>query len=89
MIFHFGKNEPIRLCRVVDKNGNYLLAYRTTENPKEATLYEGKIAKIICEDMNTYEEKWKMEPVFVTITVTEKKINEKSKKAIKIWDNKR
>lgn len=69
MIFNLGKNESIKLYRIIDKNGNYLCGYRTIKDPKKANLYDEKMAKIICEDDNG---KSKIEPVFVTITVTEK-----------------
>lgn len=79
MILNFGKNNNIKLYRVVDKDGNYLRAYRTTKNPKEATLYEYEKAKVIC----IYDRKLKIEPVSVIITVKEETKNGKEK-AIKI-----
>ena len=79
MIFNFGKNNNIKLYRVVDIHCNYLCAYRTTKNPKEATLYEYEKAKVIC----IYDRKLKIEPVSVTITVKEETKDGKEK-AIKI-----
>lgn len=77
MIFNFGKNNNIKLYRVVDIHGNYLCAYRTTKNPKKANLYDEKTAKIICEDDNG---KLKIEPVFVTITIKEETKDGKEKR---------
>lgn len=76
MIFNFGKNNNIKLYRVVDKDGNYLRAYRTTKNPKEATLYEYEKAKVIC----IYDRKLKIEPVSVIITVKEETKNGKKRR---------